>query len=626
MSDLSLTPVTLFGRYLRPYRLYIALGCACALTAHGLTILGPLVLERAVDVITGEEMMPGHVTNLVLGIRGGAERFWGTDLHDIPFFAILFLSLAVIGGVFRFGMRKVLNGMSRYVEYDIRNDFFAHLLKLSQSTFQKTPTGDLMARATNDLEAVRMFLGMGLRFSLEAAILFTASLGVMLTINVPLTIYALLPLPVFSVVVNRLSSRVHLKFRDIQDHFSVISARVQENLSGMRVVKAYAQEENEISAYALLNKTFLEKNRALVILRSIFFPLMFMMGGTCVATILWIGGRLVIQDELTLGQFVAFNGFLMLLIFPMIAVGWVMDLYQRGTASMKRINEILAIEPEIQDLKVDRKIRDIRGEIEFRGLNFAYNGRPVLRDIDLRIPAGAFVGLVGRVGCGKTTFARLIPRMIKGGSGQVLIDGVDIERIPLRILRNHIGFVPQDTFLFSDNLRKNVTFGFPEDFSRREVDDPSGPPPDPTRDEDRPLRRSADVAQLSKDISEFPNKFGTLVGERGITLSGGQRQRTALARAIIRDPSILILDDALSSVDTHTAEDILAGLREEMKGRTCLVVAHRILTIKDADLIVVMDEGRIVAQGTHEELVAAGGIYADMAHRQALISDLERMR
>ncbi|MSS73173.1 MAG: ABC transporter ATP-binding protein [Candidatus Latescibacteria bacterium] len=606
MPARSLNPLAPFIRYLRPYRLTIAAGFFCILGAQGLNVLGPLVMERTVDAITGQQPRPGWATDLVLGIRGRAEATLGGRVGDISFYAALFLCLALSQGALRFGMRRIINGMSRYVEYDIRNDYFAHLLKLPLAYFQKTPTGDLMARATNDLEAVRMFLGMGLMFMMEAVIIFSASLYVMLTIHVPLTVFALLPLPLLSFLVNRLASRVHHRFREIQEHFSLISARVQENLAGMRVVKAYVQEEQEQADFRRLNDVNLEKNRALIVVRSFFFPLMFAMGGTCIAIILWLGGREVIRGEITLGQFVAFNAYLTMLIFPMIALGWVTDLYQRGTASMKRINAVLETEPEIRDRGADREIQALRGEIEFRDLTFAYGDRPVLQDIDLKIPAGTVVGLVGRVGCGKTTLARLIPRLIEAGEGQVRIDGVPIGRIPLNVLRRNIGYVPQETFLFSDTLRENVAFG--------------GSP-----EENEAVQWASDVAQLSKDVAVFPEGFETVVGERGVTLSGGQRQRTALARAILRRPQILILDDALSSVDTHTEEEILRGLREVMKGRTCLVIAHRISTVKDSDLIVVLDEGRIAEQGTHHALVARGGLYAEMVQRQTLMSDLEKM-
>jgi ATP-binding cassette subfamily B protein len=606
MSRLSLNPLASFTRYLRPYRFPIAVGFLCILGAQGLSALGPLVLERTVDAITGRQPGPGRVTDVILGIREGVEATLGGRMGDIPFYAALFLGIALSQGALRFWARRALQGMAQYVTYDIRNDYFAHLLRLPLSYFQKTPTGDLMARATNDLEAVRMFLNMGLIFLMEAVIIFLASLYVMLTINIPLTIFALLPLPLLSLLVNRIASSVHHRFREIQEHFALISARVQENLAGMRVVKAYVQEENEVADFRRLNDAYLEKNRALIVVRSLFFPLMFAVGGACIAVILWLGGRQVIRGELTLGQFVAFNGYLMMLIRPTIALGWVTDLYQRGTASMKRINAVLGTEPEIRDRDADRKIRGLRGEVEFRGLTFAYNGRPVLRDIHLKIPAGAVVGLVGRVGCGKTTLARLIPRLIEAGEGQVWIDGMPIERIPLEALRRDIGYVPQETFLFSDTLRENVAFGV-------------------SPDGDEAVRWASGVAQLSKDVAEFPEGFETVVGERGVTLSGGQRQRTALARAIIRRPRILILDDALSSVDTHTEEEILRGLREVMRGRTCLVIAHRVSTVKEADLIVALDEGRIVEQGTHDELVAAGGLYAEMVQRQTLMSDLEKM-
>ncbi len=502
------------------------------------------------------------------------------------------------------GMRWLFTSISRFAEYDIRQTYFAQLLKLSLRYYHRTPTGDLMSRATNDLNAVRMFLGFGIRMVFDAVLAVSMGLAVMCTIDWKLSFVALLPLPILAFAMNRAASGIYDGFRAVQDQFSNISARVQENLAGMRVVKAYVQREHEIRAFDILNDEYLARNKKLVLVQSLIRPIAMIVGGCSLLIVLWLGGERVVDGRLTLGEFVAFNAYLTKLIFPMILLGWMIERYQRGLASMVRINAIIDEQPEITDAVKTHLPEESRGEIVFDRVTFRYDDEDVLKDLSLTIPAGSTLAVVGRVGSGKTTLGRLIPRLIEPQSGEIRIDGIPVSYWPLHDLRAQIGFVPQDSFLFSDTLENNIALG--------------------VNDTDQ-VEWASDISRLNQDLEDFPHGYETVGGERGVTLSGGQKQRTALARAVIREPMILILDDAMSSVDTHTEEEILSGLREVMQNRTTILISHRISTVQAADQIIVLEDGGIAEQGTHQALVEAGGIYAEMYVRQQLRTELDEI-
>ena len=533
----------------------------------------------------------------------------GVTIEIISHHALMIISASIISGCFLYLQRRTLINMSRFIEYDLRNDFYAHLQKLPLQFYQNNRTGDLMARSTNDLGAVRQIVGPAIMYGEGTLFRCLIVIPIMFTISWKLTLILLITMPLVSLTVKWFGQQIHVRFEKIQEFFSDITARAQENLNGVRVIRAYAQEQSEIEHFDKLNQQYVDRNLDLVKLSAFFRPLMQFLIGLGFAAILWYGGRETALGNMSLGDFAAFNLYLEQLIWPLIAMGYVTNLVQRGTASLKRMHEIMQVEPAIANAASqypDRQgVGHSQGKIEFKNLTFRYSESTpeVLHDINLVIEPGQTVAFIGRTGSGKSTLMNLVPRLLDAAPGMVLINDQPIREIPLQTLRESIGYVTQETFLFSETLGENIAFG---------VD----------KSEAHAIARAAAVAGLSDDINGFPKQYETLVGERGITLSGGQKQRTAIARAIIREPKILIMDDALSAVDTYTEEKILSELRGVMKGRTSLIVAHRISTVKDADMICVLDHGRIVERGTHEELMKFGGEYADLYERQLLEEEL----
>lgn len=571
-----------FGRYFLPYKVALIIGIFCIFASVIFNLYIPVVVGQAIDA-------------------NWTEVSWWRLTRS----ALTVLGASILSGTFLFLQRRILIGMSRKIEYDLRQDFYEHLVDQPQSFFQEHRIGDLMARATNDLAAVRQLAGPMIMYSLQTLFVVVIVLPMMFLISWKLTLLMFVTMPLVSITVKIFGQQVHTRFEKIQEFFSHITARAQENFTGVRVVRAYAQEGAEIAAFNELNRQYAQRNLSLVKIDALMRPLMQFLIGMGFVLILWIGVPLAINREMTVGQFTVFNMYLFRLIWPLIALGYVVNLYQRGMASLKRMNSIFAVKPAIADPANVQPSPAVNGEIEFRNLSLGFRKEtePVLKNINLNIPAGRTVAFVGRTGSGKSSLVNLIPRVIESPENTVFVDGVSVRNYPLAQLRSSIGYVPQETFLFSDTLAENIAFGVP-DAKREEVE------------------WAADVAGLSEDIVGFPDGLDTLVGERGLTLSGGQKQRTAIARAILRQPRILILDDALSSVDTYTEEKILNKLRGVMKGRTSLIVSHRISTVRDADLICVLDEGEIIERGSHGELLALGGEYAALYERQLLEEEL----
>jgi ATP-binding cassette subfamily B multidrug efflux pump len=569
--------------YLRKYRGRMVLGFLMVILTVLSGMVAPWILKYVVD-----DIQAAFVT------------------QKLPRYAAMILGIAVVEGFFRFWMRRILIGASREIEYDMRNDLFAHLQKMSLSFFQSRNTGDIMSRATNDLSAVRSVLGPGIMYSMTTVITVIIATLILLRIDWQLTLLAYVPLALASFTVKKVGQQIHDRFEKIQEQFSAISTKAQENLSGIRVVKAFARENTEIEDFKKLNMDYVRRSISLIRLWGIFYPLMSALIGTSSVALLWWGGRQVVAGRLSLGEFVAFLGYLAMLTWPTIAIGWVINIFQRGAASMTRILQLLQIEPQIRQADNASAPHPSEGRIEIRNLSFGYPGsnRQVLKDISLTIPAGETLAIVGSTGSGKSTLINLISRLYDPPVGCIFIDGLDIKSWPLSQLRRMIGHVPQETFLFSDTILENIAFG-----SHREL------PPDA-------VQWASRVSNVEHDIQSFPQKYQTYVGERGITLSGGQKQRVAISRAIILQPKILILDDSLSSVDTYTEERILQELAEVMKGRTTILVSHRISTVKGAQQIIVLKNGEIVEQGTHDVLMAKQGAYADLYQKQLLEEEL----
>ena len=568
--------------YLRRYRRGYVLGFGALAMKDLLAASLPLAMRAAIDALTS-----GRAIRLVL---------W---------FAVLIAVLSAIKGVFQYWMRVILIGISRDVEYDMRNDLFAHLTSLDSGFYGRTRTGDILARATNDMNAVRMMLGPGIMYWFETSLTLVISVIVMLFVDWPLTLVALAPAPVVSLAVLVFGRRIHDRFEAIQGMFSDISSRVQENLAGVRVVRSYVEEPAELQRFAQINRDYIRENLRLARISGLFQPLLQALVGFAFLLVLAAGGLRLAAHKISLGSFVMFNTYMGMLVWPMIAMGWVANLMERGQASLKRVRSLLEERPMIAAPPNPRRLPDpLRGEIEFRNVDVTYGDRAALAGVGLRIRAGSTVAIVGHTGSGKSTLAHLVPRLIDPTEGSVTLDGVDLREFDPRDLRRTIGYVPQETFLFSATLGENIAFGAQQATEAQ-------------------IREAAEIAGLGPDLAGFPDGLKTMVGERGITLSGGQKQRTAIARALLRDPRILILDDALASVDTATEERILQALAGVMRGRTSILISHRVSTIRHADRIFVLEHGRVVAAGSHAELLEQGGYYADLYQKQLLEEELE---
>jgi ATP-binding cassette subfamily B protein len=578
-----MTPIRRLFHYFGLYRARLIFGALCVVGSAVFSLLKPLIIGNAVNELSQAFS------------RGVLIRY-----------GLLLIGAAAVEGVFLYAQRWIIIGASRHIEYDMRNDFYQHLQRLPLRFYQDQRTGDLMSRATNDLSSVRMLIGPAVMHSFSSILVVAGAFIMMLRIDVTMALISLMAVPVVAGMVKTFGQRIHVRFKAVQDYFGDISARVQENLAGVRVVRAFTQEAQEVETFKRMNREYVERNRSLIRLTATFYPALHALIGVMFVVVFFMGSRRIIGGTLSIGAFVAFQFYLGRMIWPLIALGWVINLVQRGMASMQRLHDIWSVAPDSVD---DRSPVDqgARGDVEIRDLTFAYTGaKPVLHDINLTIQHGQTVGIVGRTGSGKSTLLALLTRTFEPPPGTIFLDGRPLETIPTRHLREWIGMVPQETFLFSESIAENIRFGR-ADANDQDVDE------------------AARLAGLTSDVASFPQGLSTIIGERGITLSGGQKQRTAIARALIREPLILLLDDSLSAVDTQTEERILESLRMVRQGRTVLIVSHRVSSVKDADHIVVLGDGRIVERGTHDELLAKNGYYADLYRRQTIESELEEI-
>jgi ATP-binding cassette, subfamily B, multidrug efflux pump len=576
-----MSPLRRLFHYLNRHRAPLLAGFACIAVSGAFSLAKPMIVGNAVN-------------DLVKVVTRGTLIRYG----------LLLIGVAAVEGLFLFLQRRIIVGASRHIEFEMRNDFYDHLLKLPVRYYQEQRTGDLMSRATSDIGGVRTLIGPAVMYTVNSLIIVSGAFTMMIRIDKTLALISLAAVPIVAVLVKTFGEKIHDRYKAVQDYFGDISARVQENLAGVRVVRAFGQEANEQEIFGRMNREYVTRNRAQIRLTATFYPLLHAMIGVMFGIVFLLGSRRMLAGQLSIGDFVALQFYLGRMIWPLIALGWVINLYQRGMASMVRLHEVWSIPPDVLRDAGTPVAEKPRGDIDIRDLTFGYGNAATLRNINLQVQSGETVGIVGRTGSGKSTLLALITRTFEPPPESIFIDGRPIESIPLRQLRDWIGMVPQETFLFSESIAENVRFG-------RDTASP---------DE---ITESTDLAGLTSDVASFPQGLETMIGERGITLSGGQKQRTAIARALVRDPTILILDDALSAVDTATEERILSALRDIRKGRTVLIVSHRVSSVKDADHIIVLDEGKIVERGTHDSLLAHDGYYADLYRRQTLEEELE---